>query len=154
VLRQTVTVKLNLEMACEPGVLAIAREVRPDQVTLVPENRQEVTTEGGLDVVGARTRVADTIAQLKEAGIEVSLFLDADARQIALAKELNADAVELHTGCYALAKPGAAREHELQKLVAGAKQIVASGLVLHAGHGLNYQNVGPRTSGRSPPSRT
>ncbi len=143
-MRETVTaVKLNLEMACAADVLRIALEVRPDQVTLVPENRQEVTTEGGLDVVGQKSRVGEIIKTLKDAGIEVSLFLDPDARQIALAKELQADAVELHTGCYALAKAGRAREAELQKLQTAAGEIVAAGLLLHAGHGLNYQNVGP-----------
>jgi pyridoxine 5-phosphate synthase len=141
VLRQTVTVKLNLEMACEEAVVAIACDVLPDQVTLVPENRQEVTTEGGLDVVAIRSRVHDTISRLKDAGIEVSLFLDPDPRQIAMAKELQADAVELHTGCYALAKAGRLHDVELKKLQDAGKEIVAAGLVLHAGHGLNYQNA-------------
>lgn len=140
-LRQTVTVKLNLEMACEAEVLQIACEVRPEQVTLVPENRQEVTTEGGLDVVGNRDRVGDCVRKLRDAGIEVSLFLDADARQIALGKQLGADAVELHTGCYALANPGAARNAELAKLQQAGAEIVAAGMTLHAGHGLNYHNA-------------
>ncbi|MCE9606676.1 MAG: pyridoxine 5'-phosphate synthase [Planctomycetia bacterium] len=142
VLRDTVTVKLNLEMACDAAVTQIACEVKPDQVTLVPESRQEVTTEGGLDVVGLRDRTAETIRRLHDAGIIVSLFLDADPKQIALGKELGADAVELHTGCYALAK-GGARATELAKLTAAAKQIGAAGMTLHAGHGLNYQNVRP-----------
>lgn len=140
-LRETVTVKLNLEMACEADVLRIACEVRPDQVTLVPENRQEVTTEGGLDVAGMKSRAADVVKKLHDAGIEVSLFLDPDARQIAIGKELGADAVELHTGCYALAKRGAAQAAELAKLQAAGKEIVAAGMVLHAGHGLNYHNA-------------
>jgi pyridoxine 5-phosphate synthase len=140
-LRETVTVKLNLEMACADDVLRIACEVRPDQVTLVPENRQEVTTEGGLDVAAMKSRAAEVIKKLHDAGIEVSLFLDADARQIAVGKEIGADAVELHTGCYALAKPGAARAAELKKLQTAGKEIVAAGLVLHAGHGLNYHNA-------------
>jgi pyridoxine 5-phosphate synthase len=140
VLRETVTVKLNLEMACERAVCDIACQVKPDQVTLVPENRQEVTTEGGLDVVAARDRTAETIKRLHDAGIVVSLFLDADERQIALGKQLGGDAVELHTGCYALAKVGKARDAELVKLTVAAKSIVAAGMTLHAGHGLNYQN--------------
>jgi pyridoxine 5-phosphate synthase len=140
-LRETVTVKLNLEMACEDDVCRIACDVRPDQVTLVPENRQEVTTEGGLDVVTHRDRAAGVIARLREKGITISLFLDADARQIDMAKQLGADAVELHTGQYALAKPGKPREAELAKLTAAGKQIVAAGMILHAGHGLNYQNA-------------
>ena len=143
VLRETVTVKLNLEMACDRAVTDIACTVKPDQVTLVPESRQEVTTEGGLDVVNHRERTATTIARLKDAGIIVSLFLDPDPIQIALGKELGADAVELHTGCYALAKLGAARAAELAKLAAAANLIVAEGMTLHAGHGLNYQNVRP-----------
>ncbi|MGC3970676.1 MAG: pyridoxine 5'-phosphate synthase [Pirellulales bacterium] len=140
VLRETVTVKLNLEMACERAVCDIACQVKPDQVTLVPENRQEVTTEGGLDVVAARERTAETIKRLHDAGIIVSLFLDPDETQIALGKELGADAVELHTGSYALAKVGKARDAELVKLTVAAKSIVAAGMTLHAGHGLNYQN--------------
>jgi pyridoxine 5-phosphate synthase len=143
VLRDTVTVKLNLEMACDRAVTDIACTVKPDQVTLVPESRQEVTTEGGLDVVGNRERTATTIARLKDSGIIVSLFLDPDPIQIALGKELGADAVELHTGCYALAKIGAARAAELAKLAAAANLIAAAGMTLHAGHGLNYQNVRP-----------
>lgn len=143
-MRETVTaVKLNLEMACAADVLRIALEVRPDQVTLVPENRQEVTTEGGLDVVGQKSRVGEIIKTLKDAGIEVSLFLDPDERQIALGAELQADAVELHTGTYALSKPGHARDAELAKISKAAAQIVAAKLTLHAGHGLNYQNVLP-----------
>lgn len=140
-LRETVTVKLNLEMACAEPVCRIALEVKPDQVTLVPENRQEVTTEGGLDLTTCRDRAAETIRKLKEAGIVVSLFLDPDEGQIALGKELGADAVELHTGCYALAKVGKARDAELVKLTKAGKAIVAAGLTLHAGHGLNYQNA-------------
>src|SRR5689334_1965589 len=95
ILRETVTVKLNLEMACADEVARIACEVKPDQVTLVPENRQEITTEGGLDVVANRDRAAKTIDRLREAGISVSLFLDADARQIDVAQQLGVDAVEL-----------------------------------------------------------
>jgi len=140
-LRETVTAKLNLEMACAEPVCNIALEVKPDQVTLVPENRQEVTTEGGLDLTTCRDRAAETIRKLKDAGIVVSLFLDPDERQIAIGKELGADAVELHTGCYALAKFGKARDAELVKLTKAGKAIVAAGLTLHAGHGLNYQNA-------------
>src|SRR5436190_15118456 len=102
VLRETVTVKLNLELAASDEVVAIACQTRPDQATLVPEQREEVTTEGGLDLLGGRQQVADAIARLKEAGIVVSLFLDPDPRQIEAAAGLKADAVELHTGQYAL----------------------------------------------------
>ena len=144
VLRETVqALKLNLEMACEAEVLKIACEVRPDQVTLVPENRQEVTTEGGLDVVGLKSRAADVVKKLHDAGIEVSLFLDADPVQIELAAQLAVAAVELHTGQYALARRGEPRAAELAKLVAAGELIVARGMTLHAGHGLTYQNVLP-----------
>jgi pyridoxine 5-phosphate synthase len=142
-LRQTVSVKLNLELACTGEIVGIACRVKPDQATLVPERREEVTTEGGLDVAGQRQVVAAAVKQLRDAGIYVSLFLDPDPRQLDLAKSLGADAVELHTGRYALAKPGKQRDEELAKLVAAGKQIRDSGLALHAGHGLNYQNVRP-----------
>ena len=115
-LRETVTVKLNLEMACEPEILAIACEVKPDQATLVPEKREEITTEGGLDICGQRERVARAVDQLRQAGISVSLFLDPDPRQIEEAARLAADAVELHTGQYALAAVGPAQEKELDNV--------------------------------------
>jgi pyridoxine 5-phosphate synthase len=146
VLRETVSVKLNLELACAAEVLAIAAEVCPTQVTIVPESRQEVTTEGGLDVVGGKARIAKAIEQMKQAGIIVSLFLDPEQKQIELAKELGADAVELHTGQYALAKPGVAQAAELARLKDSAAHIVSMGLTLHAGHGLNYHNVRPVAS--------
>lgn len=143
VLRETVTVKLNLELACSDEVIGIAQTSRPDQATLVPERREEVTTEGGLDVCGQRDRVADAVRRLKETGIEVSLFLDPDARQIEAAAALQADAVELHTGQYALARRGAGQERELLQLQQAGALVRRLGLILHAGHGLNYQNVQP-----------
>jgi pyridoxine 5-phosphate synthase len=143
VLRKTVSVKLNLELASAKEILDIACRVKPDQATLVPEKREEVTTEGGLDIVTHRQATAEAIKQLKDAGIYVSLFLDADSRQLEMAKTLGAEAVELHTGQYALAKAGNARDAELAKLVAGGKQIRQLGMALHAGHGLNYVNVQP-----------
>ena len=115
VLRETVTVKLNLELACNQEVLDIACQVRPDQATLVPERREEVTTEGGLDALTHREAVARAVGQLQAAGIYVSLFLDPDIDQIELAAEIGADAVELHTGQYALAR-GKAQQEELVKL--------------------------------------
>lgn len=143
ILRETVTVKLNLEMACEAEIVEIARQTKPDQVTLVPEKREEVTTEGGLDIVGQYDRVAPAVERLREAGISVSLFLDPDPLQIEQAARLEVDAVELHTGQYALAKPGIAREKELENLQQVSALIVQSGLALHAGHGLTYRNVQP-----------
>ena len=142
-LRETVAVKLNLELACADEVLAIACQIKPDQATLVPEKREEVTTEGGLDVAGNRRRVADAIARLAEAGIATSLFLDPDARQIEAAAELGVRAVELHTGQYALATSESQREAELQTLTGAGRQVLQSGMVLHAGHGLTYRNVKP-----------
>ena len=142
-LRETVTVKLNLEMACEPEILAIACEVKPDQATLVPEKREEITTEGGLDICGQRERVARAVDQLREAGISVSLFLDPDPRQIEAAARLAADAVELHTGQYALAAVGPAQEKELDNVRKVGDLVRQAGLTLHAGHGLTYRNVRP-----------
>lgn len=142
VLRETVTVKLNLEMACNDDVLAIACRTRPDQATLVPERREEVTTEGGLDAAGQRDRVAEVMAALGDAGVSVSLFLDPDPRQIDAAAELRADAVELHTGRYALAR-GAEQQRELEALREMGARVKAAGMALHAGHGLTYHNVRP-----------
>jgi pyridoxine 5-phosphate synthase len=143
ILRETVTVKLNLEMACEAEVVAIACQVKPDQATLVPERREEVTTEGGLDIASQKSRVADVIARLRDAGISVSLFLDPDPRQLETAAALRADAVELHTGQYALAKPGAAQQTQLEILQKAGALVRQAGMALHAGHGLTYRNVGP-----------
>ncbi|HID74955.1 MAG TPA: pyridoxine 5'-phosphate synthase [Planctomycetaceae bacterium] len=143
ILRETVTVKLNLEMACEDAVVAIACGVKPDQATLVPERREEITTEGGLDVAAQQDRVAEVIRRLHDAGITVSLFLDPDPRQIEAAAAVGAEAVELHTGQYALACPGAAQQEQLAKLQAMGAAVRQAGLVLHAGHGLTYRNVRP-----------
>ncbi len=143
ILRETVTVKLNLEMACDQEVIRIAREVKPQQATLVPERREEITTEGGLNAEGNYDRVAEAIRQLKEADIEVSVFLDPVPKQIDAARRLGADAVELHTGQYALATAGAARDVELKNLQDAAASVRQAGLILHAGHGLTYSNVRP-----------
>jgi pyridoxine 5-phosphate synthase len=140
ILAETVTVKLNLELAADNDVLAIARQIQPDQATLVPERRQEITTEGGLDVVTHRETIEAAVKQLQDSGISVSLFLDPDHRQIDTAAELGVDAVELHTGQYALASR-VERASQLDKLVQAGRQIVDAGMALHAGHGLNYQNV-------------
>ncbi len=142
-LRETVTVKLNLEMACSNDIVDIACRLKPQQATLVPERREEVTTEGGLDVVAQRAAVAGCIGRLKDAGMIVSLFLDADEDQVRAAADLGAHAVELHTGKYALAKTSSAQTHELQKLRIVGRLVRELGLVLHAGHGLTYRNVMP-----------
>jgi pyridoxine 5-phosphate synthase len=143
VLLKTVTVKLNLELAANSAVIEIACRVRPHQATLVPERRDEVTTEGGLDVAGNRAATADAIRRLHDAGIVVSLFLDPDPPQIEAARELAADAVELHTGRYANAATDAERAAELASLSSAAALVRRTGLTLHAGHGLTYRNVQP-----------
>ncbi len=142
-MRETVTVKLNLELACNPDVLEIACQTRPDQATLVPESREEVTTEGGLQLARHRTKVATALRRLQDAGVKVSLFLDPDPVAIDIAAELKADAVELHTGQYALAADAATQAAELARLVEAGKRVVAARLALHAGHGLTYRNVRP-----------
>lgn len=146
ILRETVAVKMNLELACEDEVLQIASDIRPDQVTLVPERREEVTTEGGLDIVAQRDRVARAVERLQQADISVSLFLDPDLRQIEMAKQLRVGAVELHTGQYALAAHGEARNEQLRILERAAKHVTDLGMTLHAGHGLTYRNVKPIAS--------
>jgi pyridoxine 5-phosphate synthase len=143
ILRQTVQAKLNLELACNAEVLAIACDVKPDQATLVPERREEVTTEGGLDAVAGRKRVASAVKRLHEAGISVSLFLAPDPDQLEMAVELEVEAVELHTGGYALARAGGARSKQLEMLQEAGQFILNAGMTLHAGHGLTYQNVRP-----------
>lgn len=141
---QTVTVRTNFEIACEDDVLDIACRVQPDWALLVPEQRQEVTTEGGLDVAGNRSRVAAGIARLRHAGIRVSLFLDPDPAPIRAAIELGVDAVELHTGPYAHAKLGSDDHfHQLSRLRESAQIAHDAGLRVHAGHGLTYANVRP-----------
>ena len=141
-LRETVAIKLNLELSVADEIVGIACQVKPDQATIVPERREEVTTEGGLDVVTHRAAAAKAIERLSAAGISVSLFLDPDPRQIDLAKQLGADAVELHTGQYANSR-GAAQHEQLVALTTAGKLICDLSMHLHAGHGLNYHNVGP-----------
>jgi pyridoxine 5-phosphate synthase len=140
-LRETVRTRLNLEAAVEPSIVAIALEVRPDQVTFVPERRAELTTEGGLDVVGHRSRIADAVARCREANLDVSLFIDPKLDQIAASIEVGASAVELHTGLFADSKNSAEARSQLALLVQAAEAAQRAGLTVHAGHGLNYWNV-------------
>jgi pyridoxine 5-phosphate synthase len=142
VLRQTVRTRLNLEAAVEPAIVDFAIEIRPEQVTLVPERREEVTTEGGLDVIGNRDRVSEAVGRLRAAGLEVSLFLDPDPAQVEAGITMGVEAIELHTGRYADAADEASRLVELEALRDAGRRIVAAGVWLHAGHGLNYRNVG------------
>ena len=141
VLRKTVQVKLNLELAMNPLMVEIACRVAPDQVTLVPENREEVTTEGGLDVVRYKKELTATVSKLHDAGITVSLFIDPEPSQIETAASLLVPAVELHTGAYANAAKDS--QHELQVLAEAATFVHQAGLILNAGHGLTYRNVTP-----------
>jgi len=142
-LRQTVRTHLNLEMAATDEMVAIALEIHPDYVTLVPERREEVTTEGGLDIVGQKDRMAGVVSQLQGAGIPVSLFIDPDPAQIAASAAVQAQFIELHTGTYAEAKDDASRQREVAVLAAGCEQAIAAGLRVNAGHGLTYWNVYP-----------
>jgi pyridoxine 5-phosphate synthase len=141
VLKETVQVKLNLEMAAEPAMTRIAASVRPQQATLVPEKRAEITTEGGLDVTTNADRIKRSVEALATAGIDVSLFIDPDERQIDASKDLGVSAVELHTGRYADAATPAEQDREFGHLVAAGRLALERGLVLHMGHGLTYRNV-------------
>jgi len=143
VLRRTVQVKLNLEGAIAPAMVEIACLVKPDQVTLVPERREEITTEGGLDVVVHRVATHEAVRRLHGAGIAVSLFIDPSPEQIAAAAELGVEAVELHTGCYANATSAAEQRMRLTDLARGGELVRQAGLELAAGHGLTYRNVVP-----------
>jgi len=142
-LRQTVRTHLNLEMAATDEMVAIALDIKPDYVTLVPEKREEVTTEGGLDIVAQIDRISQIVDKLQTAKIPVSLFIDADTSQIEASVKVKAEFIELHTGRYAEATNEASREQELAVLAKGCEQAIASGLRVNAGHGLTYWNVYP-----------
>jgi pyridoxine 5-phosphate synthase len=140
-LRPLVTNRLNLEMAAVPSIADLACEVKPDEATLVPEKREELTTEGGLDVIAHEKAVERIVKQLHAAGIEVSLFLDPDSRQIEIARVLHVKAVEIQTARYSEARTPSARQRELDALHQAAEFARERGLHIHMGHGLNYQNV-------------
>jgi len=140
-LRETCQTVLNLEMAATQEMVKIAYEVKPDLVTLVPERREELTTEGGLDVTGQRDALAQVIRHLKDGEIEVSLFIDPDLDPVRAAHRLDADRVELHTGRYCEARNGRERSRELTRVVDAARAASKLGLGVAAGHGLNYENV-------------
>lgn len=142
-LRQSVRTHLNLEMAATDEMVAIALDIRPDYVTLVPERREEVTTEGGLDVAGAIDRMTQVVTTLQAAQIPVSLFIDADSVQIEAAASTTAKFIELHTGRYADAHSTAEQAHELQTLQQGCQHARQHGLRVNAGHGLTYWNTYP-----------
>ncbi|MEC4984393.1 MAG: pyridoxine 5'-phosphate synthase [Oscillatoria sp. PMC 1068.18] len=142
-LRETVRTHLNLEMAPTEEMVEIALDVQPDYVTIVPERRAEVTTEGGLDVASGLGRFSAVVDKLQSAGIPVSWFIDADQVQIEAAAKTGAKFIELHTGKYAEAKNEATRQQELSYLERGSQQAISLGLRVNAGHGLTYGNVYP-----------
>jgi pyridoxine 5-phosphate synthase len=142
ILRETVKTALNMEMAATEEMIRIASRIKPDVSTLVPEKREELTTEGGLDVVGNRTRVEEAVKALKGGGIYVSLFIDPTAEQIQASRDVGADAIEIHTGQYCEAKTPQNVDKEYNKVITAARQAHGLGLEVKAGHGLNYVNVG------------
>ncbi|MGE5359794.1 MAG: pyridoxine 5'-phosphate synthase [Bacteroidales bacterium] len=141
-LRQVVATKLNVEMAATEEMTTIAAGIKPDQVTLVPERPNELTTEGGLDVVSHLETVRGAASRLRSAGIRVSIFIDPDARQVEASRTVGADAIEINTGAYADALPGK-RSERLAPIVAAAREAAGAGLEVLAGHGLTYVNVRP-----------
>lgn len=142
-LRETVKTSLQLEMAAHPDLVKLAISVKPPEVMLVPERRAELTTEGGLDCVRQRSTLEPVVRQLLNAGIGVSIFIDADLAQVEAARAMGAGTVELHTGPYAHAGTDAARDKELDRLDTAVHAGWEAGLVVHAGHGLNYRNIRP-----------
>ncbi|MEI7704809.1 MAG: pyridoxine 5'-phosphate synthase [Deltaproteobacteria bacterium] len=142
-MRRTVSTRLNLEMAATPGMVEIARAVRPDEVTLVPERRAELTTEGGLDVVRGREEIVRAVRALRDEGILVSLFIDPDRSQVEASRDVGAQVIEIHTGRYCEARPGGEQVRELARVAEAARAGTRLGLQVAAGHGLHYQNVGP-----------
>jgi pyridoxine 5-phosphate synthase len=141
-MRAALQTRMNLEMAATDEMVAIAREVRPQDACLVPEKREEVTTEGGLDVAGQSARLRECVAALAERGIRVSMFIDPEPEQLDASREIGAPVVELHTGAYAEAT-GEQQARELMRLVEAARHGSRIGLTVHAGHGLHYHNVQP-----------
>ncbi|KAB2825650.1 pyridoxine 5'-phosphate synthase [Aliivibrio sp. S4TY2] len=141
ILRETLQTRMNLEMAVTDEMVGIALKTQPEFVCLVPEKREELTTEGGLNVLGQLEKVKAATKTLSDAGIKVSLFIDADKEQIDAAVECGAPFIELHTGAYADAETEEAQQDELKKIAAGASYAAAKGLIVNAGHGLTYHNV-------------
>lgn len=141
-LSETLLVRLNLELAAVDEIIGIAHRLRPQTVCLVPENRQEITTEGGLDVASQKGRLAEVVAGMHDHGIRASMFIDPEIQQIDASIEIGADAVELHTGAYANAG-GAQQDEELERLYSCAEYVLDSDLALHAGHGLTVRNLAP-----------
>jgi pyridoxine 5-phosphate synthase len=141
-LRKTLKTRMNLELANTPEIIAIALKVKPDEVCMVPERREELTTEGGLDVAGQQHALAPVVAKLSAAGIAVSMFIAPDLRQVEASAAIGAPYIELHTGAYA-ELTGPAREEELKRLIQAAQHAHGLGLKVNAGHGLNLENIAP-----------
>ncbi len=142
-LKDVIATKLNLEMAATPEMVGISKKLKPYSCTLVPEEPGELTTQGGLDVISHQDHMKEVIKELKEQGIVVSIFIDADSAQIKAAKAVGADFIEIHTGVYAEAETEKEQEEELQRIIEAARLAQNIGLRVNAGHGLNYQNVRP-----------
>lgn len=140
-IQKTLLTRLNLEVAVTDEMIAYAEKRKPEHCCFVPEKRAELTTEGGLDVLGNEARIRDAVARLQDKGIEVSLFIDADEQQIEAAVRTGAPVIEIHTGAYADAKTEPDRHRELQRIIVASRFASQAGLVVNAGHGLNYQNV-------------
>ncbi|MFA4991919.1 MAG: pyridoxine 5'-phosphate synthase [Candidatus Omnitrophota bacterium] len=140
-LKKKVKTRFNLEMSIDPGIVKIARRIRPHQATLVPEKRRELTTEGGLSVVRNEGKIEKAVVSLKNKGVEVSIFIDPDDREIRAADHIGADAVEIHTGAYSLAKSRGSMDREFRKIKESVEYALSLGLIVNAGHGLNYANV-------------
>jgi pyridoxine 5-phosphate synthase len=140
-IKATLLTRLNLEMAVMDKMVMYAEKVKPEHCCFVPEKREELTTEGGLDIVSQEAKIREATRHLKRLGIEVSLFIDPDLKQIEASVRCDAPAIELHTGAYADAKTAEEREKELQRIIEAAQFAQHVGLIVNAGHGLNYQNV-------------
>jgi pyridoxine 5-phosphate synthase len=145
-LREIVPVELNLEMAATPEMIGIAKKLKPDMVTLVPEKRKELTTEGGLDVRNKKKQLKAAVKKLQDAGLPVSLFINPDAEDVAISRDIGVDMVEIHTGTYADEKDRRRKSKELERVYTAAEHGMNLELLVNAGHGLNYQNVKPVAS--------
>lgn len=142
-IKEVLQTRMNLELAVTPAMLDFAEEISPEHTCLVPEKREELTTEGGLDVITHQKSVAEAVRRMKLMGSEVSLFIDPDKEQIKAAAEIGAPVIEIHTGCYADAHTEDAHRHELERIKAAAEFASSLGLIVNAGHGLHYHNVKP-----------
>lgn len=140
-IQQVLLTRLNLEMAVTDNMLDYAEKIEPAYCCFVPEKRQELTTEGGLDVIAEESRIREACHRLAEAGIEVSLFINPDPKQIEAAVQCSAPIIEIHTGCYAAAKTHQEKQAELDRIIKGASLARQAGLIVNGGHGLNYQNI-------------